>query len=86
MSGRYPVAATPVVVEPGRPPPFTVAVQPASGATMTVDFQLFDTGPWYAWDAGAVTAATIRTVRSAVRRVRFTRSVAGTGSSFGELL
>lgn len=82
--GRVSVAGTPVVTLAPQPP-FTIAVSPGSGATLTVEFQLFENGDWYPWAPGPVSAKTIQTVNSRVRRVRFTRTVAGSTGSFGEI-
>lgn len=82
--GRMQVAGTPVVVLAPQAP-FTIAVSPGSGATLAVEFQLFDVGDWYPWAPGPVSAKAIQTVNSRVRRVRFSRTVAGTTDSFAEI-
>lgn len=62
--------------------PLTVAVQPGSGCTITVEWKVGDTD-YQAWSHGAVTAFASTTFVSPVSSLRFTRTVgSGTDSKY----
>lgn len=61
--------------------PATVAVRPAVGDTVRVEYRAGPTDPtWTAWDNGDVTAASTMTIQSPISALRITRQ-AGTGTT-----
>lgn len=79
-------SGTPVAVPTGRAEPLSVGVYPQSGDTILVEINLSPGGPWYPWDAGAVTTPTLRTIRSRTSGIRFTRTLGSSALSVGEVL
>jgi hypothetical protein len=59
--------------------PATVAVIPASGCSVYVEYTV-DGGTWSAWASGTATAASVDVLDGAVRALRFSRT-AGTATT-----
>ena len=64
----------------------TVGITPGSGCTVACEVSLGNDNRWYPWDAGPVTAPTIRVINGSVRAIRFTRTAGSDATSIGEIL
>ena len=79
LSGTLVDGTAAVVVTKQCKLPATVAVYPAGGDTVTVEYSM-NGSTWTAWSFGGVTAAAMDVLDSPVAQMRFTRS-AGSGTT-----